>query len=131
VQVGTADGFLGIPHRHQHEHQGVVGHAVGRIGDIPDADADAFRVRHVDVVVADAPRGEILHADPTERTQRRMADPGFVTHADAPVSAGQFGIGRGYGRFRDGRYDAEAGCHLPEQGGLVRLASVNGDSRCR
>ena len=62
MSLSTADGGLGMAHRHQHQHQRVISHAVGRIGDILDGNAQALRVSHVDVVVANASRGDVPHA---------------------------------------------------------------------
>ena len=131
MSVRAADDGFRVPDRHQHQHQRVVGHAVGRIGDITDADADALRVVHVDVVVSDASRGDVPDAGPAERQQGGVRDPGFVADADAPVSGRQLDVGLGHRCLGDSRHNAEARRDLPEHSGLVRPASVDGDSHAR
>ena len=51
-----------------------------------------------------------------------------MTDADASIPGCQFDIGFRYRCIGDGRHDAKARCHLSEQGGLVALASIDGDS---
>ena len=86
VPIGGADDFLHVPDQHQDEHQREVGDAVGCVRDVLDRDPQRFRGAHVDVIEADAARGEVLHADPTQRTERDGRDLGLVAHADAPVA---------------------------------------------
>src|SRR5690242_2566726 len=59
--------------------------------------------------------------------QGRVGDPTLVADADTAFSEGQLDIGFGDRRLRDGRHDTIAGSQLPEQGGLVRSASIDRD----
>ena len=131
TSVRAADDGLSVAHCHQHQHQRVVGNAVGRVGDVLDADAHAGGVLHVDVVVANASRGDVGHAGPAQREESRVGDRCLVTDADASVSECQVDGGVGCRCVRESRHDAEAGRQLPEQGCLVRLTSVDGDARGR
>ena len=49
---------LGLAKRHEDEHHSVIGDARGRVGRMPDADAETVRRVEVDVVEADGARGE-------------------------------------------------------------------------
>src|SRR2546421_4137400 len=127
MNIYTADNGFRISYRHQHQHQCVVSHAVGRIGDISNSNTDALRVVHIDMVITDAPCGDIKYASLAKREKCGVCDPSLMTHADALVSECQFNI-----RFRcrclcDSWHYAEARRHLSEQNGLVLPASINRD----
>ena len=62
VHVLPVDHRLVLAQRHEHEHEGEVGHAVRRVARVGDADAQALCGREVDVVRAD--RSGDKHAQP-------------------------------------------------------------------
>src|SRR6202167_179747 len=115
MNICTEDCEFCISHGHQHQHQCVVSHAVRRIRDIPNSNADALRVAHVDMVIANASRGDILHAGLAEREKCGVCDLGLMVHADASVSECRFNIGFSYRCLCDGWYYAKARRHLSEQ----------------
>src|SRR5258708_18709925 len=96
MNICTADDGFCISHRHQHQHQCVVSHTVGRIGDISNSNADALRVVHIDMVIANAPGGDILHTGLVKREKCGVCDLSLMTHTDASVPECQFNIGFGY-----------------------------------
>ena len=69
-----------------------------------------------------------LTPGPAERQQGGAGNRGFVADADAPVSRRQLDVGLGHRRLGDNRHNAETRRDLPERSGLVRPASIDGDS---
>src|SRR5258705_440216 len=102
MNIRAADNGFCIPHGHQHQHQRVVGHAVGRIGDIFNGNADALRVFHIDMVISNAPRGDIRYVGLAKRKKGGVCDLSFMTDADASVSECQLNVGFGYRCLCDG-----------------------------
>ena len=82
---------LGLAQRHEDEHHGVVGHAVGRVGGVGHADAEVTRRAEVDVVVADGARGDAADAHGRVALEQlgrhRVRDDG-----QRVVTAGQLGV---------------------------------------
>src|SRR5215468_7733495 len=130
VNICTADDGFRISHGHQDQHQRVVSHTVGRIGDVSNSNADALRVVHIDMVITNASCGDILHTGLAEREKCGDCDLSLMSHADASVPECQFNISFRYRCLCDGWHYAKARRHLPEQNGLVLPASINCDSRC-
>ena len=130
MNICTADDGSCISHRHQHQHQCVIGHAVGRIGDVFNGNADALRVLHIDMVISNASCGDVRYAGAAKREKSGICDLSLVADADASVSECQLNIGFRYRCLCDSWHYAKARRHLPEQNGLVLPASVNRDSRC-
>jgi hypothetical protein len=81
------------------------------------------------VIVSDASRGDVRHADLTELKKGVIGDLRFMADADAPVSECELNIRFGYRCRGDGRRYAEVGRQLSEQGGFVPLASIDRNSR--
>src|SRR5260370_36919335 len=130
MNICTADDGFCISHRHQHQHQCVVSHAVGRIGDISNSHADALRVFHIDMIISNASCGDIRYAELAKRKKSGICDLSFMADADAPVSECQFNISLRYRCLCDSWHYAKARRHLSEQNGLVVPASINCDSHC-
>ena len=128
VDLGTTDGGFGVSHHHQHQQHRVVGHAVGRVGDILNGNASPCSACHVDVVVADASRGDVLHASSAKREKNGFRKAALVADADATIPKGQSYVRFRHRRIRESWRRAIARSHLPEQHGLVLPASINRDA---
>jgi hypothetical protein len=130
MNICTEDGGFCIPHRHQHQHQRIVSHAVRRVDDIFNGNAHALRVFYIDMVISDASCGDIRYAGLAKRKKSGICDLSFMADADASVSECQFNIGFRCRCLCDSWHYAKARRHLSEQNGLVLPASINCDSRC-
>src|SRR3981189_1575942 len=124
MNICTADDGFCISDRHQHQHQCVVSHAVGRIGDISNGNADALRVCHIDMVISNASCGDIHCAGLAKRKKSGVCDLSLMTDADASVSECQFNISFRYRCLCDSWLYAKARRHLSEQNGPALLASI-------
>ena len=126
--VSPPDDRLPVTHQQEHQHERVVGHAVGRVEDVADRDADRRRELGVDVVGADAPGREVPHAGAAQRGQRGVGDAGLVADADAAAASGELHGEVGERGIRDGEGETEAGGELAEERGFVGVASIDRDA---
>jgi hypothetical protein len=81
------------------------------------------------MVISNASRGDIPHANTAKCEKCGVCDLGLVADANAPVPVGEPDIGFRYRCFRDSWQYAKARRQLPEKNGLIPLASVNRYSR--
>ena len=129
MSLSTADGGFGMSNRHQHQHQRVVGDAVGRIGDVLNGRCPRSRAYCRSIWLYPTLLVE-MYLTPAWRsaTKGGAGDLRLVADADASIPGCQFNIGFRYRCLCDSWHDAEARRHLSEQGGLVRPASIDGES---
>src|SRR3984893_8618635 len=102
MSICTAEDGFRIAYRHQHQHQCVVSHAVGRIGDISNGNADTLRVFHIDMVKSNASCGDIFHTGSAKCEKGGIGDLSLMANADASGSECQVNIGFRYLCLGDG-----------------------------
>ena len=91
LRRGVARQQLDLALRHEHQHDGVVGHALWRVRRVRHAHAQLARVGHVDVLVADGARGEVAHALRPERVEQ-LRRHGVGDYAQRVMPRGKVGV---------------------------------------
>ncbi len=112
---------LEIPHSQEHQHQGVVGNTAGRVGNIPDGNPKAGRVLQINVVVPNAPSGEIANPDARKSPKHRRLNRSLVPNTDTPMPGSISHIAVTKGTLDKGDANPKPRGHLPNQDGLIAL----------
>jgi hypothetical protein len=105
-----------------------ISHAIGRISDIFNGNANALRVFYINMVISNASCGDIHYTGLAKRKKNGIIYLSFMTDADASISKCQFNSNFRYRCICDSWRNAKARRHLSEQNSLVLPASINCNS---
>ena len=93
VIVGVVEGLLELADAHQDGHDGVLGHAIGGVSAVAQAEAQRAGVVAVHVVIAHAAAGQHLDAVAPQLIQHLVAVVGLAQSGDAVAADGHVGGG--------------------------------------
>ncbi len=130
LKIGAAEDAHDPTLQHQHQHDGVVGHAGGRIADVGDAQAKRLRLVEIHMVVADGAAEDPADADRRKALEHRASHVAG-RHADAVRAGGKLIILRVRIGGRVVKIDAEFFAERLRAGELVKVTkSVEKQLHC-
>lgn len=117
-----------IPNNHEHQHQGVVGNTVRRIGNIPHRDPHPSSAGNINVVKPHAPRGDIPDPNLSKSPKNRRGDRSLVPNAHTRKPASKPDIALTQGIPDNDNTNPKPRSHHPNQGGLITLTPIDSNT---